>query len=250
MDHRDVRARFGESMGGLEPEQPAADHDDACTRGLDDRLDVIDITEGEDARQIDAGNGGFDRAGARRKDELGEGKLRTIRQRNLARQRIDRGRAHAIAQRHAAVAPPSRRLEFDFGEADLLRQQSRQQHAIIGKPRFLPDHRNGVAAERARGQFLDETCRGHAVADDDQRLAHRFALKLAECAALRSTAPDSHVEQAGSPSPSMGTWRTPFQVACQPRQAINWLCFSWLEVCARSRRTDARTRCPCNARCA
>ena len=63
------------------------------------------------------------------------------------------------------------------------RQHRREQHAVIGKLRLLADHGDRVAAERARGQFLDEPRRGHAVADDDERLAHRsaFAQRLGVC---------------------------------------------------------------------
>ena len=61
--------------------------------------------------------------------------------------------------------------------------------------------------------------RGHAVADDDERLAHRFPSKLQK---VRAAAPGRAVlarrEGGGSQSPSasMVTWRKPFQVACQP----------------------------------
>ena len=81
-----------------------------------------------------------------------------------------------------------RRLEFDLGKGDLLRQERRQQHAIIGKPRLFPDDCQGVPAERALGQLFDQTRCGHAVADDDERLTHPSSLKLAECASMRSAA--------------------------------------------------------------
>src|SRR4029450_5880361 len=109
--------------------------------------------------------------------ELGEGKLPPVRQGYIARHRIDCGRSQAIAQRDTAVAPPPHGLELDLGEADLLREQRRQQDAIVSESWLVSDHCNGIAAERALGQFLDETHRGHAVADDDERLAHRSSLK-------------------------------------------------------------------------
>ena len=52
MQHRDLRARFGEAMRRFESEEPAADDDDARTRGFGNGLDVLDVAEGEDARQI------------------------------------------------------------------------------------------------------------------------------------------------------------------------------------------------------
>jgi hypothetical protein len=39
--------------------------------------------------------------------------------------------------------------------------------------RRLPD---GMASERASGQFVDQSRRGHSVTDDDQRLAHGISL--------------------------------------------------------------------------
>src|SRR5262249_18374792 len=55
-----------------------------------------------------------------------------------------------------------------------LGQQRRQEPPIVSEPRLIADDGNRVAAERTLGQFLDQTRRGHAVADDDERLAHRF----------------------------------------------------------------------------
>ncbi len=64
--------------------------------------------------------------------------------------------------------------------ADLLGEQGRQQHPIVGEPRLLADDRDRVAAERPLGQLFDQACRRHAVADDDEGLAHRFFLTFAE----------------------------------------------------------------------
>ena len=178
MEDGDVGARLGESIGGLETEETAADNDDARTRRFRDGVDVVDVAEGEHARQVHSGDRELDRLGAGRKDELGKRQPRAVRQRHFARGRIDRARAHAVAQGDAAVAPPSRRLELDIGEADLLGQQRREQHAIVGEPRLVADHGDGVATKCALGQFLDQTRRRHAIADDDERLAHRFPSKL------------------------------------------------------------------------
>jgi hypothetical protein len=55
-----------------------------------------------------------------------------------------------------------------------------------------------VATERALGQFLDQTRRGHAIADDDERFAHRFPCE--KCAPLRPAAPCSLVEKVAAPN--------------------------------------------------
>ena len=110
--------------------------------------------------------------------------MRAARERHRARDGIDGGRARAIAQGHAAVAPPARRLELDIGEADLVRQQRREQHPIVGEPRLGADHGDGMAAERTPGQLLDQTRRGHPVANHDEGFAQSRFLTLAECAAV------------------------------------------------------------------
>ena len=176
MDDGDAGARLGQPIGRLEPEKAAADDDHAPARGFArrDGVDVVDVAKGEDARQFHAGDAELDWLRARGKDELGKRKLLAAGKGDGACVRIDRGRTHAVAQCHAAVAPPSFRLELDVGEADFFCQQCRQQHPIVGEPRLLADHGDGMAAERALRQLFDETRRGHAVADDDERLAHRF----------------------------------------------------------------------------
>src|SRR5262249_58349076 len=57
MEHGDVGARLGESIGGLETEEAATDDDDARTRRFRDGVDVVDVAEGEHARQVHSGHG-------------------------------------------------------------------------------------------------------------------------------------------------------------------------------------------------
>src|ERR1700756_4661869 len=51
-------------------------------------------------------------------------------------------------------------------------QHRRKQHAIIGKPRLLTDHHDGITAERTLGEFFAQAGSCHAVANDDERFAH------------------------------------------------------------------------------
>ena len=85
---------------------------------------------------------------------------------------IDLGGDAAIFQGDAAVAPPRGRPQLDVLRGGLAGQHRRQQHAIIGEPRLVADHGDGVAAERDLRQFVDQARSGHAVADDDKRFAH------------------------------------------------------------------------------
>jgi hypothetical protein len=73
---------------------------------------------------------------------------------------------------HAAIAPPARRLELNVGCGNLVSQQRGQQHPIIGQPRFLADHRDGVTAAGAIDKLLAKAGRRHAIADDDQGFTH------------------------------------------------------------------------------
>ncbi len=173
MEHGHLCARLGEPVGRFQAKQSAADDDHPRALLARDGVDVLDVPEGEDTRQVHAWHGGLDRLRADRQHELGEGEPPAVGERHRARRRVDRGRPHAVAQGHAAVAPPLRRLELDVGEADLLGEQGGEQHPIVGKPGLLADDGDRVAAERALGQFLDQAGRGHAVADDDERFAHR-----------------------------------------------------------------------------
>jgi hypothetical protein len=138
-------------------------------------IDVAHVAERHHAGQICAGDGQAHGPRTGSKDELGEWQRRTVRQRDGARGHIDSGDAGAVAQGDAAVAPPRRGLERNVARRDLAGQHRRQQHAIISKPRLFTDHRDGVTAKRALGELFAQSRRRHAVADDDQRLAHSRA---------------------------------------------------------------------------
>ena len=175
MEEGDAGTGLGQAVGRFEAEQPAADHHHPSARGLGrgDGVHVVDVTEGEHARQIHPGNVRLDRLRAGGEYELGERQPGAARKRHVTRGRVDRGRTHAVAQGHAAIAPPARRPELDVVEADLVGQERGQQHAVVGEPGFLADDGDGIAAERAPRELVNETRRGHAVADHDEGLAHR-----------------------------------------------------------------------------
>ena len=192
VQHRHARARLGEAVGGLEPEQSAADHHDtvAGSRAMPDGPDVADVAERDHARQCHAGDLRPDRLRAGGEHEPGEGQGLAVGERDRARGRVDRGRAAAIAQRDAAIAPPGLRLELDIRRCDLAGEHRGEQHAVVGEPRLLTDDGDRVAAERAGAQLVGEACGRHAVADHHKRFAHsklRWTL-IRRSASLRSTA--------------------------------------------------------------
>jgi hypothetical protein len=59
VNHRHVHAAQLQSIGGLQPQQPAADHDrvGVLRRCVDHRLRIADVAVGEHARQLHAGMG-------------------------------------------------------------------------------------------------------------------------------------------------------------------------------------------------
>ena len=84
VQHGDARARLGEAVGGLEPEQAAADHHDAVAGAgaMPDGPDVADVAERDDAGQRHAGDRGPDRLRAGREHELRERQRLPIRERD------------------------------------------------------------------------------------------------------------------------------------------------------------------------
>src|SRR4030095_9996872 len=64
MQHGDLDARFREPVGGLKPEQTAADDDGPRTGSFSDGVHVVDVAERENARQIHSENAELDRLGA------------------------------------------------------------------------------------------------------------------------------------------------------------------------------------------
>ncbi len=175
MDQGHRRAGLGEPVGRFQAEQTAADHDRRASAPAasfssrsTSRLSRNVCTPG----RLGARNVQPQRLRAGREHELRERDQAAVGQHDAPALQVDRGRRAAVAQRHAAVAPPVCRLQLDLLRGDLAGQHRRQQHAVVGEPRLVADDRDRVAAERARGDFLRQPRRGHAVSDDNQRFAH------------------------------------------------------------------------------
>ena len=87
VQHGDARAGFREPVGGLQPEQSAADHHDAVAGAgaMPDGPDVVDVAERDDAGQRHAGERGPDRLRAGGEHELGEGERLAVGKRRRVR---------------------------------------------------------------------------------------------------------------------------------------------------------------------
>ncbi len=180
MDQRHRRARLGEPISRFETEQPAADHDHAplLRRQGQQQIDVAAIAKGMNACEIGAGHVEPQRRGARGQHQLGERNALVAGDLELAAADIDLGGEATVFQGDAAFAPPRRRPQFDILRRGFAGQYRGQQHAVIGQPRLVADHGNGVATEIRPGQLIDQTGGGHAIADNHQRFAHGVSLAV------------------------------------------------------------------------
>ena len=183
MQQRHRRAGFCQPIGRFEAEQSAADHDDGLlARGeREQQIDIAAVPEGMHAREIVARH-----VEPQRRRAGGEHQPRVLdtlvaRDLQLIAADIDFRDAAAIFHGDAAVAPPAGWLQFDLMRGRLAGQHRRQQHAVIGQPRLVADHGDGVAAERRLDEFVDQARRRHSIADDDQRFAQRMLPYSAAC---------------------------------------------------------------------
>ena len=164
MNQRHRCACLGKTMGRLQSEQSAADHDDTLLAGSQRQqpIDIAAVAKGVDACQVGARQIQPQRGRTGGKHQPGEHDTFFIGDLEFAAANVDLGGHTAVFQGDAARAPPIGGLELDVVRLRLARQHRRQQHAIIGEPRLVADDRNGVPAERDFCQFIDETGSGHA----------------------------------------------------------------------------------------
>ena len=174
MDQRHRRAGLCQTIGGFQPEQPATDHDDAlpCRRQGQQQVDVAGVAKGVDARKIRARQIEPQRARAGGQHQPRIGDAFFVGDLEFTAADIDLGGSAAIFEGNAAVAPPFGGPEFDVVRLGLARQHRRQQHSVVGQPRLLADHGDGVTAKRDLCQLIDQPRGGHAIANDNQRFAH------------------------------------------------------------------------------
>ena len=149
MDQRHRRAGLGEAIGRFEPEQSAADHHHALLlRGQrQQQIDVAAVAERMHAGEVGAGHVEPQRRRAGGQHQLRKRDAFVVLDLEFAAADVDLGGDAAIFQGDAAVAPPGRRPQLDVLRGGLAGQHRRQQHAIIGEPRLVADHGDGVAAQ-------------------------------------------------------------------------------------------------------
>ena len=168
-----VQAQAAQGVGGLEAEQPAADHraGAGAQRGGADRVEVLDGPVDEAAGQLVARHRRHERRRAGRQHEL------VVRQHALPTLGVfdehGPGRGVEPLDLPAEQQPDPRVVVLPFGQqrervrADL--EVRRQRDPVVRRARLLADHHHVVGlGQAALDRGLDEPVRDHAVADDDQ----------------------------------------------------------------------------------
>ena len=172
-DH--LHAAQSQGGGGFEAKQATADNDRPCIgalRRLDHGIDVIEIAERHDPRQILAGQGDDERRRAGGDDQL------VIRRFAMAR---DHHFALAVDRRHRFTetrADPMRRVPGSVVGDDLLigflaAEDGRQHQPIIIAARLGAEQGHIEAAMRLFEDMFERATRGHAGADDHQPFGTR-----------------------------------------------------------------------------
>ena len=132
---------------------------------------IVEIAEGENAREDVSGHRQPDGLGARRQHEPVVAEPRTVGEHDLLPRGPQSRSFHAAKQQNALLAVPGRRPQLDVGVLRLAGQQARQQHPVVGRMRFLRRDHDLVAAGALLDEFLDQLEGRHPAANDQQPLA-------------------------------------------------------------------------------
>ena len=155
-------------LGGLQTQQPAADHRAALySLGVgQDLLQVIDRAVHEHAAVLDARHLGHEGEGAgRQHDRVVAGFDPLLRDHDLLRA-VDLHRAVADVQVDPLLAVPVEARQHQLlGVA--MGEERGQPHPVVGRPRLLAEGHDAIGAVRIElDQLLAEALADHAVADD------------------------------------------------------------------------------------
>ena len=161
----DAGALGGHGAGGLEPEQPAADHRHLPGReaaGLQGG-GVVGVAEGEDVARPDPGDRGHEGARAGADHQVAEREQAARGGLDQARVEVDGDGPLARVVTGEPVAHRVARLG-DLAELHLARQQGGELDAVVGRPVLGVEQGDGAAAARQLARHAEA---GGAAADDD-----------------------------------------------------------------------------------
>jgi hypothetical protein len=174
---RHVHAALLQAVCGLEPEQPAADHDGSPRRARrrDHAIDVREVAIRDDAGQIVAGHGQHDRPRPRREYQPVVRRLDAALRDHAAPRAVDAHDLVAGVERDAVLGVPLWRVQHDVGYRLLGREHGREQNPVVVAVRLAAEHGDLVEIGRELQELLDGAHAGHAVADEHESSLPRLA---------------------------------------------------------------------------
>ena len=173
VDHRHVHAAQLETVGGLEAEQAAADHDRVLVDGrrVDHAVRVGDVAIAQHALQVLAGHRQDEGIGAGREQQPVVAGRRPVGGDDQAPHPVDLRDGLVEMQRDAVLGIPLHLVQHDLFDRLLARQHRRQQDAVVVGVRLGTEDRDVVEVGGDLEQFLDRPHAGHAVADQHELLS-------------------------------------------------------------------------------
>ena len=170
MHDGDVHAALFQSVRRLQPQEAAADHHRVPEplRGVDHGVNVLDVPEGNDTRQIMAGNGQHKGIGTGGQQQSVVRFGRAVIRNHLSSATIDFPDRLAGMQRDSVFRIPGRIIEHDVVDGFLAGKYRRQQNAVVIAVRLGPEDGDVVAVGDDLEQFFQRAHPRHAVADQHQ----------------------------------------------------------------------------------
>ncbi len=170
MQHGHVHAVALQPIGGLEAEQTAADDDRFAAAGGRrlHRLDVGDVAEADDARQVAADDGEDERVGAGGEQQEVVGPGRAVFAVNDLLGAVDAPDALAGDQLDAVLLVPGAVVDDDVVEILFAGEHRAEHDAVVVAVRLGAEDGDAEAVRRALEDLLDGAHPGHPVADDDE----------------------------------------------------------------------------------
>ena len=177
---RDLQALLHQAVGGFETEQAATDDDGvlAGLRGVQHRIDILDVTEADDARQVIARQRQDERIGTGGDQQAVVFHRRAVGSAHFAPAAVDLDDFLVLAgvQRDAILLVPVQIIDHDFRNGLFAGEHRRQHDAVVIAMRLGAEHRDVIHLRRDLLQFLDRAHARHAVADQDQSFFHEHFL--------------------------------------------------------------------------
>jgi hypothetical protein len=173
VEHRDVHALHLEAGGGLKSKQATADdHDLAAGAHGQHFVDVVEVTIGNDARQLMARHRGDERAGTGGNDELVVIGDDAVGGDDAAGFAVDQRDRRRLVQGDTVGSVPVIAMGDDVFVGLLARKDGGEHEAVIVHARFGIEDGDIELARCRLEQMFEHAPGGHTIADDDESFCH------------------------------------------------------------------------------